>query len=83
MANIGQAAIKIYFQQTDHYFSESKGTLIKVADMHPTHAANVAARLLREHAHWAIERDGVASRTPRWMMQTPLWNALVNRAIED
>lgn len=70
-----------YFEQNKIYFSGSKECFLQVEDMHPAHAANAAARYLREASHWAQE-VGVYQQTAAWMIQRPLFLALVNRANE-
>lgn len=70
----------VYFDQTEHYFSESKEEVQRISEMHPNHAANAAAKLLRDAAFWAQEA-GVTTRHPElWMTTTKLFGALVWRA---
>lgn len=83
MANAGQAAIKIYFEQTDHYFSAKKGTLVKLTDMDPAYAANAARVLLQDARSWAAEADADTQHSARWMLGTPLFLALQARAAGD
>lgn len=74
--NVGQKMVKIYFGQTDHYMSEHHDTLIEIKDMHPTYAANAARRLLIDTHTWAAEAGQEGQNAVRWMLGTPLWNAL-------
>lgn len=71
---------KVYFEQTEHYLSETKEELVKIDRMVPRHAANAAAKLLREADFWA-EEAGVTTEHPQlWMTTTKLFSALVWRA---
>jgi hypothetical protein len=73
--------IKGYLDQTDQYFSESKSAFIQVSEMHPTYAANAAARYIREAYRWSVEAGAGDARRPQaWMMRRPLFLALVKRA---
>lgn len=79
-----QKAARFYFSQTEHYMSERQDALIKIADMHPNHAGNAARRLLIDGAVWAEECGRASSTTfARWMIGTPLWRALQERAAGD
>lgn len=73
--------ISAYLGQSEQYFSESKETFLLVSEMQPAHAANAAARYIRDARTWAIEAgaDDVA-RAQVWMVRRPLFMALVNRA---
>ena len=73
--------IAAYFEETETYFSESKGQFLQVKDMHPTYAANAAARLMGEAHRWANEAGAGHVRHPQaWMIRQPLFLALVTRA---
>jgi hypothetical protein len=75
--------ISAYFDQTDQYYSSSKGAFVKVSEMHRTYAGNAAARYIHEAAHWVaeVEGDAEAFRRPAvWMIRRPLFLALVARA---
>jgi hypothetical protein len=74
--------ISAYFEQTDQYFSESGGVFVQVKDMHPTYAANAAARLLDYATTWAKDAGAADwdSRPKVWMIRRPLFLALVARA---
>jgi hypothetical protein len=72
-----------YLAQTTQYFSESKDAFLQVNEMHPTHAANAAARYIREACRWAAEagaHDVAFLRAQVWMIRQPLFKALVERA---
>ena len=72
--------INAYFSQNEQYFSTSKEVFLKVSEMHPTHAANAAARYVADAATWALEA-GVEDVAPNiWMVRQPLFLALVRRA---
>lgn len=77
--------ISIYLSQGTHYHSDSKGDMIPIKDMHPTHAANAARMILTEAPQWmmdagATERGSRIKDSAVWMMNQPLWTALVQRA---
>lgn len=77
------ALVAGYFNQGTHYYSESKGAMIPIAEMAPTHAANAAERLLAEAIHWANEAGQLAERPRRpfiWAARTPLVRALWARS---
>jgi hypothetical protein len=74
--------ILAYLNQTDQYFSESKGAFIQVSDMHRTYAANAAARYMREAGRWAVEAGENGPHPAAWMIRRPLFLALVKRANE-
>ena len=77
-----EAMVRQYFGQVICYASETKRGPVDIAQMHPTYAANAAARLLRDATTWQF-RAGVTSyaKNPnRWMIQTALWQALIKRA---
>jgi hypothetical protein len=78
---MGENLIKGYLEQTEQYFSESKDAFLQVKEMHPRHAANAAVRYVKDAAIWADEA-GVQNVTQpgRWMIQQPLFVALVMRA---
>lgn len=73
------ALIAGHFNQGTHYYSESKGATIPIAEMAPKHAANAAERLLRDAEHWASEA-GVTERPFTWAAETPLVRALWARS---
>jgi Tfp pilus assembly protein PilX len=68
-----------YFNQGTHYYSESEGAMISIAEMAPKHAANAAERLLRDAEHWASEA-GTPERPFTWAASTPLVRALWTRS---
>jgi len=73
--------ISAYLDQSAQYFSESKDAFLQVSDMHPTHAANAAARYMSEAFHWAKEAGAEDVKLPQvWMIRRPLFLALVERA---
>lgn len=70
-----------YLLQEERYYSESKEAFILIDDMHPTHAANAAARYMQDAATWAVEAgEEDAARPMVWMVRRPLFLALVRRA---
>ena len=71
---------KVYFEQTEHYLSESKPELVKIDRMAPYHAANAAQKLLRDAAFWAQEAGVTTNHPMLWMTTTKLFGALVWRA---
>jgi hypothetical protein len=73
--------IAAYFRQGEQYFSASKGEFLKVSEMHPIHASNAAAQLLRDSRTWATDAGHGPIFVPTvWMMRQPLFLALVSRA---
>jgi len=72
--------VNFYFHQTESYLSESRGEAVVIASMHPTYAANAARRLIVDGHHWAEEAGVPARDFARWVMGTPLWNALHRRS---
>jgi hypothetical protein len=73
--------IKGYLEQTEQYFSESKDEFLQVKEMHPRHAANAAVRYVKDAAIWADEAGAQDVKSPgHWMIQRPLFVALVLRA---
>jgi acetoin utilization deacetylase AcuC-like enzyme len=77
------ALIAGYFNQGTHYNSASKGAMIPIAEMPPTHAANAAEKLLTEAEHWANEAGQLTERPRRpytWAASTPLVRALWTRS---
>lgn len=75
-----QKMTKIYFSQTEIYYSESKDSMLKIQDMDPTHAGNAARRLLQDSQGWAQDAGCTGHAHASWMLSTPLWNALYQRA---
>lgn len=76
--------IAAYFAQTETYFSESGGTFVQVSMMHPTFAANAAAKYIRHSGRWAIDAgQGIIAQPAAWMIRQPLIPALVKRANEN
>jgi hypothetical protein len=74
-----RALVAGHFAQGTHYYSESKGAMIPIAEMAPKHAANAAERLLRDAEHWASEA-GTPERPFTWAAGTPLVRALWARS---
>jgi hypothetical protein len=73
--------IDAYFQQTEQYYSSSKGAFVKVSEMHRTYAGNAAARYIHEAHHGATEAGAEDVLRPEvWMIRRPLFLALVARA---
>ncbi len=71
--------IQLYFAQGDHYYSDSKAEMLKIAEMHPAHAANAAALLLENAKSWA--NDAAVAGTPaRFVLASALFEALQARA---
>jgi acetylornithine deacetylase/succinyl-diaminopimelate desuccinylase-like protein len=68
-----------YFNQGTHYYSESEGAMIPIAEMAPKHAANAAEKLLGEAEHWASEA-GATERPFTWAASAPLVRALWTRS---
>jgi hypothetical protein len=81
MPNMPSQMISAYFEQAEQYFSESKGAFLQVREMHQTHAANAAARMVDDAYRWANEAGASDVKLPRvWMIRQPLFLALVTRA---
>lgn len=72
--------VNFYFSQDENYMSEHQETLVKIADMHPTYAANAARRLLTDGYTWASDAGQDTKSYARWMLGTPLFRALQARA---
>lgn len=73
--------ISLYLSQTDHYHSDSASDMIKIADMHPGHAANAARVMLFSATQWALDAGmSPVKDVSLWMVRQPLWRALVARA---
>lgn len=75
-----QKMTKIYFAQSEHYYSESGDAMVPIADMDPAYAGNAARRLLQDSPTWADEAGVARTQASVWMLSTPLWNALYQRA---
>lgn len=73
------ALIAGHFAQGTHYYSESKGAMIPIAEMAPKHAANAAERLMREAEHWCAEA-GATERPFTWAASATLVRALWTRS---
>ncbi len=75
-----------YFSQSEHYVSDSKGSLIPIRVMERNHAANAARRLLADADTYAADSGqytdayGKVKSAAVWMIRQPLWQALVARA---
>lgn len=77
MANLTKA----YFEQNTQYYSESGNRLIPINKMMSAYAANAARRLLMDATTWHIEAGATTStNAARWMLNTPLFNALLDQA---
>jgi len=72
--------ITAYFTQSEQYFSSSKGEFLKVGEMHPNHAANAAASLLRDARTWVADAAAGPCLPTTWMTRQPLFLALISRA---
>lgn len=73
--------IKIYFTQTEFYFSESKDEPVRISAMPYNYAANAARRLLADSDTWMVEADEPnITGHALWMIRTPLFQALIARA---
>lgn len=73
--------IQAYLEQGAQYYSESKGTMIPIAEMAPAHAANAAEAVLGSAPFWAIEAgQGRPLRPYSWLARTPLLLALAERS---
>lgn len=76
MANLTKA----YFEQTAQYYSESGNKLIRIDQMMSAYAANAARRLLMDAPTWQLEAGASDKFPARWMLNTPLFNALMTQA---
>jgi len=74
--------ISLYLSQTDHYHSDSAGDMIPIENMNPVHAANAARVMLEQADQWAYDAsaDVPLKNTTLWMINRPLWKALIERA---
>lgn len=71
---------KVYFDQSDIYYSESGDTLVIINKMAPAYAANAARRLLIDAPTWALEAGDSGKFPARWMLNTKLFKALWTQA---
>ena len=73
-------AARLFLGNEQHYYSASKDELMLIADMHRTHAANAAERLLADAETWMLDAGVYAARPKLWMTTQPVFVALVKRA---
>lgn len=71
---------RMYFAQSENYYSASKDALIKISTMAPKHAVNAANRMLDDAFSWAEEARVTTDYPALWITTTPLFEALVRRA---
>lgn len=71
---------RMYFAQSENYYSASKDELLPIAEMAPRHAANAARLLLVDASAWAADTGNETKYVQLWITTTPLFQALVKRA---
>lgn len=71
---------RMYFAQSQNYYSASKDELLPIAKMAPRHAANAARLLLVDAFTWVGDAGMATEYAQLWITTTPLFQALVKRA---